>query len=594
MPPWASSYRGLSSAYWYDAAQFHELLLACGAQPVRALIAQLDGCSGGKAGEIVAGVGLGRTACQDVTPRTSRAVAQGGAQAIPAGYSDRLGAVGRNAYPGGYYAIERGIVSIGADAKLQAMIPYVVEVWAREDGAAATISWLTSASTGRRAPVTSTPITDDKEISIYGSGLRHGVANAPKKGAFQIHINVTTPFCPITSDGKAPDLDPFSECDPGLRSPRRRARRNAPRPMSGRSAEGCRLREHDGRGRDEVSGNGEDDFNSRQILYRMRPIVKEAIDQTLTTKNFNKILTDYENDNGEIDGMYRDPRGSISHPHTGDIIPLGTRTVENYERPVWEFNKILIHREGGFQRGSCEGAAGISGTIAWCCRRRASRRVLLKDLVDKLAEHDEPVTVFSAHDADASGTMINQTLQEATAARGARKIKIVNIGLEPWEAIAMGFDAEEFEQGETKSGEDRRRPVAQYVRDYDEENGTDWVEWLQTNRVELNAMTTPQLIEWLDRKMAEHGAVKLIPPSKVIADEFEDKLADAVRAAVIERILREAKAEQQISKALRKIKRPTAPAFTKGIKAMFAGDAKRPWRDFIKDAVRRLTARVAR
>ena len=37
-----------------------------------------------------------------------------------------------------------------------------------------------------------------------------------------------------------------------------------------------------------VSGNGEDDFNSRQILYRMRPIVKEATDQELTTKTSTK------------------------------------------------------------------------------------------------------------------------------------------------------------------------------------------------------------------------------------------------------------------------------------------------------------------
>jgi DNA topoisomerase VI subunit A len=57
----------------------------------------------------------------------------------------------------------------------------------------------------------------------------------------------------------------------------------------------------------------------------------------------------------------------------------------------------------------------------------------VKDLVDLLAVHDEPVEVYCAHDADAAGTMIYQTFQEATKARGARKIKIVNIGLEPWE-----------------------------------------------------------------------------------------------------------------------------------------------------------------
>ena len=58
-----------------------------------------------------------------------------------------------------------------------------------------------------------------------------------------------------------------------------------------------------------------------------------------------------------------------------------------------------------------------------------------RDLIDMLAEHDEPIEVFCVHDADASGGMIYQTLQEATKARDARKIEIINLGLEPWEAM---------------------------------------------------------------------------------------------------------------------------------------------------------------
>ena len=104
--------------------------------------------------------------------------------------------------------------------------------------------------------------------------------------------------------------------------------------------------------------------------------------------------------------------------------------------------------------------------------------------------------------------MIYQTLQEATRARGARKIKIVNIGLEPWEAVAMGLEVETL----AVKSDARRKPVADYVVERDDEEGEDWDEWLQTHRVELNAMTTPELIEWLDDKMAEHGDGKLIPP----------------------------------------------------------------------------------
>src|SRR5262249_35189610 len=46
-----TSYVGKSSPWWYDAAQFHELLYASSETPVRELISQLDGCSGGKAEE---------------------------------------------------------------------------------------------------------------------------------------------------------------------------------------------------------------------------------------------------------------------------------------------------------------------------------------------------------------------------------------------------------------------------------------------------------------------------------------------------------------------------------------------------------------
>jgi hypothetical protein len=98
-----------------------------------------------------------------------------------------------------------------------------------------------------------------------------------------------------------------------------------------------------------------------------------------------------------------------------------------------------------------------------------------RDLVDKLAEHDEPVTIFCVHDADAAGTMIFQTFQEATKARDARKVKIVNLGLEPWETVAMGLGVETVETG------DRRKPVADYVRE--REDGAYWEEWLQTHRV---------------------------------------------------------------------------------------------------------------
>ena len=135
--------------------------------------------------------------------------------------------------------------------------------------------------------------------------------------------------------------------------------------------------------------------------------------------------------------MYREPRGSIYHPHRDETITLGTLMVEEYERPPWTFNKLVYIEKEGFSEALKESGWAERHDCGLMSSKGFTTRAA-RDLVDKLAEHDEPVTIFCVHDADAYGTMIYQTFQEATKARGARKITIVNLGLEPWEAIADG------------------------------------------------------------------------------------------------------------------------------------------------------------
>ncbi len=157
--------------------------------------------------------------------------------------------------------------------------------------------------------------------------------------------------------------------------------------------------------------------------------------------------------------MYREPRGSITHPHRNETITLGTLMVEEYERPAWTFNKLLYIEKEGAQEALKQNRWMERHDCAVMSSKGFSTRAA-RDLIDKLVEHDEPVEVFCVHDADASGTMIYQTLQEATKARGARKIKIINLGLEPWEAVEMGLEVETLEDAKT-----RQKPVADYVRE---------------------------------------------------------------------------------------------------------------------------------
>jgi hypothetical protein len=204
-------YDGRSSPFWYDASQFHELLLAHGPQPLRGLVAQLDGCTGAKAGEIVAAAGLDRMPCNSVNRQQATALLQAAREYARPVSAERLGAVGRNVYPGYYYAIEHGNAFVGS-AEPRADIPFVVEAWATK---------LRSQSEAQRLTilVNRTPVPgdihayrgSDKRIVLGGGNLDYSLSDGPTKGAFDIFVNVTTPFCPIVSDGKSPDLEPFAQ-----------------------------------------------------------------------------------------------------------------------------------------------------------------------------------------------------------------------------------------------------------------------------------------------------------------------------------------------------------------------------------------------
>jgi hypothetical protein len=129
---------------------------------------------------------------------------------------------------------------------------------------------------------------------------------------------------------------------------------------------------------------------------------------------------------------------------------------------------------------------------------------------------------------------------------------------------------------------ERLKPVADYVRERDDvaPDGEPWEDWLQTHRVELNAMTTPQFIEWLDRKMA--GYDKLIPPADVLDAELNARVEDKIRDAVTARILREANVDAQVAAAIAQIESPDSTALAAGIKQLFAATPDAQWRDHIE------------
>jgi hypothetical protein len=231
--------------------------------------------------------------------------------------------------------------------------------------------------TSLAAWINRTPVTgfieaarDKRDIDAYCCGLKDTIAEAPKEKQFSIRMNLTTPYMPITSDGKAPDLSLFLNM---IAAAVGKAVRKAHRPNAGgkQSQKDIVLDNLDTVIAD-VSGDGFR-FNQRQLLYGLRPIVMDEIGEELKLGNFTTIITDYENEHGEIPLMYREPRGTIYHPHRNETIALGTLMVAEYERPVWTFNKLLYIEKEGFSEALNQGCA-LAGALTTA--RRYPQRVL--------------------------------------------------------------------------------------------------------------------------------------------------------------------------------------------------------------------------
>ncbi len=399
----------------------------------------------------------------------------------------------------------------------------------------------------------------------------------------KLSVCVTTPYMPITTDGKEPNLLPlFASIKDTVESACRKAK--AATATSRGTGAGDSMKDvilaHIREAINAASGDGQHRFSLRQLFYAVRPFTLETLGEEPTYKYFADVVTGYESGLGhDVPKMYRDPRGALYHPHTGETITLGTLNVEKYKRPELRFNKVLYIEKGGFlpllidnkwpERHDC--AILTSQGFA----TRAAR-----DVIDLMGDTDEQIRFFCIHDADGPGTGIYEALTEATKARPRRRVEVVNLGLEPWEAVTMGLAVEKVsrEKGDVS--------VADYVR----RKGSYWYTWLQSNRVELNAMTSPRFLKWLDEKMEEHDTFgKVVPAAGVLESRFTDTAQKIVREQIVERLLAEAGIDQLVEHAMQRVRVPAGDRLHIDVRRRLQKTPAEPWEvpllEIVKQAV---------
>ncbi|MCL6612534.1 MAG: ATP-binding protein [Peptococcaceae bacterium] len=528
-------YKGKTSAYWYSSESFFSLMQAAKNMYVRDIVAEFDGCSEPKAGRITKDF-KNRLAPSLTNEETDLLLERMRNNSKPVN-PDRLGFVGINEELPEFYANDSGtfLLESKKNNTLNAEIPFTIEVWA-EQSKTKEFTFCTN-----KTPITGEVKTyyDGKEQSFYGNHFYYdcNVGDIP----LEVWININTPYMPITSDGKEPDLNYFKDdIESILKKVINKVKRNITEDSETKKKQNKVILERLNEGIKKASGDGQYRFSLRQLFYTIRPYIIEECGRKRDPEYnyFSKIIAEYEVMHGNIPGMYRDSRGIIYHPHLSQTIPLGTLQVENYNRPKWTFNKVLyIEKEGFFETLISNKWPERNDCALLTSKGQATTAA--KDLIDLLGDTEEELIFFCVHDADGAGTIIYQSLQKGTLSRPGRKVKVVNLGLEAEEGLKMDLPPEKVERKNKK----RKIPVADYVNEY-------WKKWLQSYRIELNAMSTPQFLQWLDHKMEQYGNGKLIPPDQVMADKLKDSAISRIKEKVKEKILSEAGYEERVQKSI--------------------------------------------
>ena len=302
-----------------------------------------------------------------------------------------------------------------------------------------------------------------------------------------------------------------------------------------------------------ASSNGTLPAHARQIYYAARTLIQELTDERLSDVYFTQVLLpDYIREHGVDWNVVYDARGVLKEPHTGPgwrDVPLGTLGVRNYlsrisshQVPAPDFgivggrryptcgprnrySAVLFLEKEGFHP-LLEAAQIADKYDLAIMSTKGMSNIAARTLVDSLGD----VKIFVLHDFDLAGFGIFGTLRGNTRRHTHTKCmdNIIDLGLRLKDVQECGLEPE------LAAGRMSKAKLREYGAT-DEE-----IEFLQSERVELNAFASQDFVDWLEKKLRQHGVKKVIPGRATLEAAFrratevihvEEAVAEAVEEA---------------------------------------------------------------
>jgi DNA topoisomerase VI subunit B len=283
---------------------------------------------------------------------------------------------------------------------------------------------------------------------------------------------------------------------------------------------------------------------ARQVMYQARKLVMNAIGKWGGDSYFTQhLLVDYQREHPKECKNWHvryDARGHMLEPHGGKFFGIGTGETRDYinswtdgsedadigslhleskfttSGPTNRYSAALFVEKEGFDdlirhSGIMErydlglfSSKGMATTAA-------------RELDDEMSRAG--VTIFALHDFDAAGLRICHWLSHDNERYQFKEPpNVIDIGLRLADVKRLKLESEQVDYAQGKDPreillecDDITKDEIAFLVSSKQWNTQTGKEYWSGHRVELNAMTSRQLIELIERKLVEHGVKKVIP-----------------------------------------------------------------------------------
>jgi hypothetical protein len=337
---------------------------------------------------------------------------------------------------------------------------------------------------------------------------------------------------------------------------------------------------------DKASDGGRLPTHWRQVFYVMRPLCDEHphSDRPLLDTTFKNILESYLEEYQPGWDVLRGARGVFKEPHAADNdngLALSTMNVRGYQAErasptlnalSWRFptagaeNRIaavLICEKEGFDELLMAEQVPERFDLALMSTKGISA-IAARDLARGLG-----VPCFTLHDLDKNGFVMAAGFPFAT-----------DIGIHMEDVDERGLAPEDqYHQNQAKTYDN-------LIRNGATQEEAEFVS--QGQRVELNMLTGPEFIEFVEGKLEQHGVEKVVPDEATLAVAWKRAHLVARVNELIDSIQRDEQEDGSAPPATSDI--PPVPGdLAERIREALAEDVTQPWDQALWDIVRETT-----